>query len=191
MNYFPEYQEYHHQNYPGLRQVLRDHFLKAIATVKNSINLPLVLENFPYYYWWQHFKTASEPEFLTEICEAGDCGFLLDIAHARCSAWHFGTDLKTYLEALPLHRLREIHLAGAQLRLGEGLRDTHTVIGEIDYRVLEYLLRRTEPQIVTIEYGGMPEKILSISGTSEPISRNNIMELSEMIAKVAVYIGVN
>lgn len=187
---FPEYREYQHQNHPGLRRVLRDHFLKAIATVKDSINIPLVLENFPYYFWWQHYKTASEPEFLAEICAAGDCGFLLDIAHARCSSWHFEIDLKTYLDALPLHRLREIHLAGTQIRPGEGLRDSHTAIDATDYHTLEYLLQKAEPQIVTIEYGGMPEKIMNINGGFEPISRNNPTELSEMIAEVAARIGV-
>lgn len=186
---FPEYREYHHQAHPVIRQVLREHFLQAIATVKAHIGIPLVLENFPYYSWWRHYKTGSEPEFVSEICAAGDCGFLLDIAHARCSAWHYEMDLKTYLSGLPLHRLREIHLAGTQLRLLEGLRDTHGRIDETDYATLEYLLQHSAPQIVTLEYGGMPERLLNFNGEFEPISRNNKTELQEMIAKITALIG--
>lgn len=185
VDYFPEYREYQHQNHPRIQGVLREHFLKAFTRVKETINVPLVIENFPYYTWWRHFKTGSEPQFLKELCERGDCGFLLDIAHARCSAWHFKMNVKDYLDALPLHRLREIHLAGTQVRPSEGLRDTHTVIDETDYEMLRYLLKKSDPRIITIEYGGMPERIMGINGEYEPISRNNITELSTTITRVA------
>lgn len=182
---FPEYREYQHQNHPFIQRVLQEHFLKAIAKVKENINVPLVIENFPYYTWWRHFKTGSEPQFLTELCEIGDCGFLLDIAHARCTAWHNKMDVTAYINALPLYRLREIHLAGTQFRQLEGLRDTHTVIDETDYKILQYILKKSDPRIITIEYGGMPERIRSLNGEYEPISRNNIAELTAIIGRVA------
>jgi uncharacterized protein (UPF0276 family) len=185
---FPEYRDYQHQNHPLIQGVLREHFLKAIARVKASIHIPLVIENFPYYHWGRHFKTCTEPEFLTELCEEGDCGFLLDIAHARCSAWNFTMDVKDYFNALPLNRLREIHLGGTKVRPAEGLRDTHTVMDETDYEMLQYLLLKSNPRIITIEYGGMPERILGLTGEYEPISRNNITELAIMIQRVRAII---
>jgi uncharacterized protein (UPF0276 family) len=188
VDYFQEYQEYQHHNHPHIREILREHFLKAIARVKETIAIPLVVENFPYYTWWRHFKTGSEPEFLTEICKAGDCGFLLDIAHARCTAWYFKIDVKEYLDALPLNRLCEIHLAGTQIRQPEGFRDTHTLIDETDYELLQYVLQKSSPHIITIEYGGMPERIMGINGEFEPISRNDITELITTITRVAAMI---
>jgi uncharacterized protein (UPF0276 family) len=185
VDFFPEYQEYQRIYHPLVRQMLREHFLKSIARVRETLSVPLVVENFPYYNWWRHYKTGSEPEFLSELCEAGDLGFLLDIAHARCSAWHFKMDVKDYLDALPLHRLQEIHLAGTQFREPEGLRDTHTVIDETDYELLQYLLGKTTPRIITIEYGGMPERIIGRNGEYEPISRNNITELLTTITRIA------
>lgn len=185
VDYFPGYREYQHHHDPRIHLILREHFLQTIDRFKQMINIPLVIENFPYYTWWRHYRTGSEPQFLSELCEAADLGFLLDIAHARCTAWHFKMDVYDYLDALPLHRLREIHLAGTRLRPREGLRDTHTAIDETDYELLLYILKKTEPRIITIEYGGMPEEIRGFNGEDEPISRNSINELITMLTKVA------
>ncbi len=189
ISFFPEFTKYHHHHEPVIHQVLIEHFQRAIAIVKENIQIPLVLENFPYYTWWQHYVTGSVPCFLVELCETANCDFLLDIAHARCSAWHLGVDIILYLKTLPLHRVREIHLAGTLERPGEGLRDTHAMIDQIDYELLEYLLRKTDPEIVTIEYGGLPDQIKNLHDEYEPISRNNAAELLEIIARVSGMIG--
>jgi uncharacterized protein (UPF0276 family) len=182
-DYFPEYIQYQHQNHPGLRQAIKERFLTAIAAVKAETGLPLILENFPYYTALVHYRSGSEPDFIREICAEGDCGFLLDIAHARCSAWHMRREAESYIAALPLSRLREIHLSGVREE-SHGLRDTHTEMVERDYSLLEQVLTRATPDIVTIEYGGMPERIQRIDGGFEPINRNNPVELERMIRRV-------
>jgi uncharacterized protein (UPF0276 family) len=186
--YFPEYTQYQHRNHPGLHQALKERFLTAIAMVKVKTGIPLLLENFPYYTMLVHYRAGSEPDFISELCEAGDCGFLLDIAHARCSAWHMGREVESYIKALPLSRLREIHLAGARQE-SYGLRDTHTELEENDYFLLEKVLNQATPEIVTIEYGGMPERIQRLDGVFEPIRRNNPVELERMIRRVREIIG--
>jgi uncharacterized protein (UPF0276 family) len=185
--YFPEIMEYQHQNHFSVRRTLTNHFNRAVQECKEVLGIPLVLENFPYYPWWRHFRYGSEPEFITEICETNDCGFLLDIAHARCSARHFNLDLLEYIEALPLHRLREIHLAGVRER-AEGLRDTHTALTEEDYQLAEYLLQKTTPEIITIEYGGLLDRIWNVKGEHEPISRNCPRELETILIRVGTMI---
>jgi uncharacterized protein (UPF0276 family) len=182
-DYFPEYVQYQHQNHPGLHQAMKERFLPAIDLVKAATGLPLILENFPYYTARAHYRAGSEPDFIREICVEGDCGFLLDIAHARCSAWHMGRTAESYIKALPLSRLREIHLSGTR-EDSHGLRDTHTELEEIDYSILEKILSRATPDIVTIEYGGMPERIERIEGGFEPIHRNNPLELERMIRRL-------
>ncbi len=184
VDFFPELAAYQHQIHPGVQKTLSTHFLEAIFEVKAQVKIPLVLENFPYYTWWRHFRWGSEPQFIQEICHESDCGFLLDIAHARCSAWHMHRDLLDYIEALPLERLREIHLAGALERPGEGLRDTHTALAEDDYKLLDFLLSKTRPEIITIEYGGLPDKLTNLKQEYEPIIRNSPAELEQMIFRV-------
>ena len=184
VDFFPQLQEYQHQNHGQVQKVLAAHFLKAIAEVKTQIKLPLILENFPYYTWWKHFRWGSEPQFIREMCIASDCGFLLDIAHARCSAWHMQRDLREYIQELPLDRLREIHLGGVKERLEEGVRDSHTALSEADYEWVLFLLEKTSPETITIEYGGLPDKILNIHQQWEPIQRNSPEELEQMIYRI-------
>jgi hypothetical protein len=181
--FFPEYQSYQHEDHPIIRRILKERFLAAITLVKKQTRLPLLLENCPYCTWLDRFRAISEPEVIAEICVAGDCGFLLDIAHARCSAWTMGRSVEEYLQALPLDRLREIHLAGVT-KFDYGIHDTHTALDETDYHLLQTVLEWRRPKIVTLEYGGMPEQIIDPDGFPQPINRNEPSKLQTMIARI-------
>ncbi|HYH02451.1 MAG TPA: DUF692 family protein [Bacillota bacterium] len=183
VDYFPEFRSYQHEFHPGLQQMLAERFLQAVKTVKEVTGLQLLVENFPYYTWREQYRLGSEPWFVREICEQGDCGFLLDIAHARCSAGSFGISDQAYINALPLERLREIHLAGVRNQK-YGIRDTHTALEEWDYQLFREVLEQARPEIVSLEYGGMPEQILNADGVWEPIARNNSAELQFMIGRI-------
>ncbi|NLW48494.1 MAG: DUF692 family protein [Firmicutes bacterium] len=188
LDFFPSFEREQHQFHPGLKKTLSCRFLESIKLVKETTGLPLALENFPYYSWWRHFKIGSDPAFIAELCEVGDCHFLLDIAHARCSAWYFGIPVEQYLEMLPLQRLVEIHLAGVDYR-AEGIRDTHTKLTDEDYQLFNFVLEKTKPEIVTIEYGGLPDWILNQGGSYEPIRRNDALELKEIIGQILTMIN--
>jgi hypothetical protein len=188
VDYLPELAEFQHQRQVELERRLQEQFLSAIAEVKRQIPVPLVLENHPYYRWSRQYRVGSEPDFIGKLCEEADCGFLLDIAHARCTAWFLRQPEAELIMKMPLGRLREIHLAGTQLR-EEGLRDTHTAMTETDYALFEAVLRRAEPEIVSIEYGGLPDTITNPDGGYGPISRNDPAELLLMIQRVKSIIG--
>lgn len=189
LDFFPLLQKEQHHFGPRLEKELLDRFLDGIDLVKKETKLPLLVENFPYYSWWRHYKLGSDPSFITKVCEAGDCGFLLDIAHARCSAWNLGITVEQYIKMLPLERTVEIHLAGTMRRV-EGVRDTHTKLTDDDYRLFEFILEKTNPQVVTIEYGGLSDRIINLEHKFEPLRRNDRLELKEMIARVLAVLGV-
>lgn len=189
LEYFPDFCDSKDLYDPALRSAMIERFLRTIRKVKQSLGIPLVVENFPYYTWWRHYKLGSDPGFISEICETGDCGFLLDISHAQCSAWHFHMDIRDYLAALPIQRVREIHLAGSIIR-PEGLRDAHTALNPTDYLILEEVLRRADPEFITLEYGGMPDRIQNIDGSFEPLHRNDPLELQTMIERITDLIRV-
>lgn len=186
--YFPELAEYQHEINPVLEESLKERFLSAINEVKEEIKIPLILENFLYYSWWRHFKLGSDPRFITEVCTEGRCGFLLDVAHARCSAWYLRIEPEEYLKELPLHLVREVHLAGA-LERPEGLRDAHTKLTPAEYRLLDYVLKFSDPEVISIEYGGLPNRLKRLGGGDEPLFRNDPGELLEMILKVRKMMG--
>ncbi len=183
VDYFPDLAAYQHQLEPAVEMRLREHYRQAIREVRQRLPVPLVIENYPYYKWGWHYRLASEPWFIAELCASEQCGFLLDIAHARCTAWSMGIALADLLAALPLERVREIHLAGTWQRK-EGIIDTHTALEEADYQLFRDLLRKTNPEVVSIEYGGMPDRIQNIQGDVIPISRNDPEALRGMIERV-------
>jgi hypothetical protein len=81
-------------------------------------------------------------------------GLLLDLAHARIAAHNRGEDVCAYLSALPLERVREIHVCGPGPDRSGVLQDEHQEMGEEDYALLDWTLERTHPLVVTLEYGG-------------------------------------
>lgn len=54
------------------------------------------------------------PQLYHEVIRETGCGFLLDLSHARIAARALGADEKTYVNALPVQHLRELHLTGIQ-----------------------------------------------------------------------------
>ena len=57
-------------------------------------------------------SVIPETEFLQEIARAAGCGLLLDVNNVFVSARNHDFDANAYLEAFPLDRVGEIHLAG-------------------------------------------------------------------------------
>jgi uncharacterized protein (UPF0276 family) len=54
----------------------------------------------------------GEPEFLAQLCEAADCGLMLDVNNAYVNAANFGLDVDAWMLAAPLERVVQIHVAG-------------------------------------------------------------------------------
>jgi len=54
----------------------------------------------------------QEWEFITEITQQSGCLLLLDINNVFVSAFNHGFDPLTYINALPIDRVKQIHLAG-------------------------------------------------------------------------------
>jgi len=120
------------------------------ARLKRWLPMPLFLENLDCQPQGT-YKYFCEPLFITAVLDAVDCGFLLDIAHARVSAHNLGFTGERYLRSLPLFRVREVHISGP--RLGEGgMYDAHELLQDEDWEALNFVLARTEPEVVTLEY---------------------------------------
>jgi hypothetical protein len=189
LEYFPEIKDYLHHKHPIVEKEVKDRLIRNIIMVQEKIRIPLLLENSPYYSWHWYYRMSCEPEFIAGICESGDCGLLLDIAHARISASYFKIDVVDYLRNLPLSRVKEIHMSGV-LEAPIGIWDSHTVLHECDYRLLEFILNQTKPEIVTIEYGGYADREWNpLDGSYIECPRNNPDELREMIFKVFAIIN--
>ena len=82
-----------------------------VDQVQSALKRPMLLENPATYLAFQR-STIDEPEFIAEVIRRSGCGLLLDINNVYVSCINHQRDPQAYLNALPLHAVGEIHLAG-------------------------------------------------------------------------------
>ncbi|MDD2544834.1 MAG: DUF692 family protein [Burkholderiaceae bacterium] len=99
------------------------HVVTQIRRTQDLLGRRLVLENVSSYIRYRH-DSASEWEFLSHIAHEADCLLLVDVNNIYVSSVNHGFDPLTYLDALPAHRVQQIHLAGHQDN-GDHIIDTH------------------------------------------------------------------
>ena len=125
-------------------------FIRQVRRLARSLPVPVLLENtepLPF----EGYDFEVQPERITQVLEGAECGFVLDISHARVSAAALDVDPYDYLSALPLHRVLQLHVSGPRMRQG-CLVDVHESMQELDYEFLDFVLERAQPQVVTLEY---------------------------------------
>lgn len=99
------------------------HVVERVARVQDFLGRQILLENVSSYVTY-HDSQMTEWEFLCEICERADCLILLDINNIYVSAYNHNFDPVTYLQAVPVERVYQFHLAG-HTRQDDLIIDTH------------------------------------------------------------------
>ena len=82
-----------------------------IDQVQSTLKRTMLLENPSTYLQFQR-STLDETDFISEIIRRTGCGFLLDVNNVYVSCVNHQRDPMSYIDALPLHAVAEIHLAG-------------------------------------------------------------------------------
>lgn len=93
-----------------------------IDDAQNTLGRAMLFEN-PSSYLTFPEDEMPEWEFIAQIAQRTGCFLLLDINNVYVSARNHGFDPHTYIDGLPLGRVRQIHLAGHTP--GEIIIDTH------------------------------------------------------------------
>ncbi len=131
-----------------------DHLLKPFARrikrLKTQADRPVILENMPTLHPYK-YRFESDPAIIRRVLDETDCPMLLDLAHARVAAGARGRAVKDYIAALPLERVRQVHVSGPRRRDGM-LYDAHQSLQEEDYTLLAWVLERVQPTWLTLEY---------------------------------------
>jgi len=99
------------------------HVVARVGQVQDVLGRRLLLENVSSYVGWQADE-MGEAEFLAEVARRADCEILLDVNNVWVSAQHHGFDPLHFIETLPAHRVRQLHLAGFSMS-EHGPIDTH------------------------------------------------------------------
>ena len=82
-----------------------------IDQVQSFLKRPMLLENPATYLAFQR-STIDEADFISEVIRRTGCGLLLDVNNVYVSCINHQRDPLAYIDALPLHAVGEIHLAG-------------------------------------------------------------------------------
>lgn len=129
----------------------------------------IVVENVPYPAGWAYEDLLSEivdPGVISEVVKRSGCGLLLDTAHAIRACEGTGrSDVRGYLNALPVDALRELHIVGIAPEPDElGIRRDHLEMTDADWEIAEWALGQIragqwkKPDTLAFEYGGIGEK---------------------------------
>lgn len=124
-------------------------FMAEVKKLKD-LHLPLLIENMPSFESLK-YRFEIETKNITGILERADVDFLLDIGHAQVAASVMKLDVHQYLDGLPLQKVRQIHVSGTRPKNGVRY-DVHEELQEEDYRLLRWVLKRSNPEMVTLEY---------------------------------------
>ena len=139
-----------------------NNMIKTVKVWKSNLKIPLLIENMDYCPYYKDRLAALEicvkPNVISQACYEANVDLLFDIAHARVSAYHMKINIFEYINMLPLDRIKEIHMTGTQLVKGVGFVDSHLESKDSDYRILEYVLGKANPNVLTLEYGWPGEK---------------------------------
>jgi uncharacterized protein len=103
------------------------HLAARVGEIQERLGRQILIENISSYLQFDE-SAMPEWEFLAELTNRSGCAVLLDVNNIYVSAINHGFDAYRYLQAIPVHTVREMHLAGFTRKSfdgGEILIDTH------------------------------------------------------------------
>ena len=126
------------------------HVVSKVKQVQDVMGRQMCLENLSSYITYKNSE-MTEWDFLSEIAKQADCKILLDINNIYVSAFNHSFDPLTYLNAIPVDRVQQFHMAG-HLHLGDIIIDTHDhkIIPDV-WALYEHALQRFGPISTMIE----------------------------------------
>lgn len=121
-----------------------------VRQVQDILGQPIVLENASYYA--QPQADMSEAEFVQAVLSESDSGLLLDVNNIYVNSINHSYDPLEFLDALPLDRVRYIHVAGHYDEAPDLKVDTHgaDVIDPV-WALLEQAYQRLGPVPTLLE----------------------------------------
>lgn len=127
------------------------HAAARIRAAAARVGRPFLLEN-PSYYAVMPGSTLDEASFLRRVLEEADCGLLLDVNNVWVNAHNHGYDPRAFIEALPLERVGQIHLAGHRREHTALIDDHGGPVPDPVWALYRFTLERTGPISTLVEW---------------------------------------
>lgn len=124
------------------------HLVSRIGQVQDYLGRRILVENVSSYLTYRA-SDLEEADFVAELVREADCDLLLDVNNVYVNAANHGLDALAYLRRMPLERVREIHLAGYDIRDGYLLDAHNNKVTPPVWRLYEDFIRRC-PDVPTL-----------------------------------------
>jgi uncharacterized protein len=127
------------------------HTATRVRQIAEFLERPLIIEN-PSVYIEFAESDMTEWDFMAQLAIEADCGFLLDVNNIYVSAYNHGFDPNVYVDAIPVDRIVQFHLAG-HTNKGTHIIDTHSdhVIDPV-WQLYERAVARTGMRATMVEW---------------------------------------
>lgn len=132
------------------------HFARSVDIVQERLKRPILIEN-PSRVLAFRGDSYSEPEFLSALVRRTGCGLLVDVNNILVGATNLGFDADTYVDALPVGAIGEIHIAGHTVEVDAqdgsltAIDDHGSPVSDACWMLLGRLLSRSGPKPVLLE----------------------------------------
>jgi uncharacterized protein (UPF0276 family) len=126
------------------------HVAARVRAVQERLGTRLVLENASYYA--QAHAEMSEAAFIAAVVAESGCELLLDVNNVYVNSINHGYDAAAFVDALPLERVRYLHVAGHFDEEPDLKVDTHGAdVIEPVWELLAHTYRRLGPLPTLLE----------------------------------------
>lgn len=159
--------------------------VEKIKITQDFLGRKLILENASYYSILA--KEMSEEDFINEIVEKSGCELLLDVNNVYVNAFNHSYDAEKFIAALPLDKIKYIHMAGHHKVNDHLIIDTHgnKIIDPV-YELLDKTIRKIKKDIPVLLERDFNIPQLSVlqreMNTIKKIKKNALKDTHEFIA---------
>lgn len=137
---------------PAYSEETLQRVLASVAQSSARLNIPFLLENAPIYFQVPS-STMSQAAFFCEVCSNSNIGVLLDLSHLYITSKTLGHDPFSLLSEMPLDRVVEIHVSGADEQDGASWDDHSSPAPKVIHTLLDKALCcAPKLRAVTLEY---------------------------------------
>lgn len=139
---------------------------KNIRWLKKKLkkNIKIGLEN-NNYYPEPAYDIITDGSFISEIIRKNKIFFLLDIAHAKITAYNKKINFKKYLNSLPLDKTIQLHIVDSSIKFNSKKKiavDTHKLPTKKTFKIVDNLVKKySSIEYLTIEYYKNSEKLIN------------------------------
>ncbi|RLL42791.1 DUF692 family protein [Oceanobacillus piezotolerans] len=171
---------------PELKDAIIENVIQDINEVTARFgNDKVILENVVFIPHGNMQRLIIEPHVVTAIIKETNCGLLLDTAHAQMTCKYTKMSVYDYINQLPVHAIKELHVTGIQSYKGK-LRDSMPMT-EDDFELVKWVISNMEkgkwptPWVASFEYGGVGP--LMEWRSEEKVMKEQVPKLYQLLKK--------